>query len=473
MNQEPNTTSTQTSPVPLLDALAVETAARAETDQKTNGRAVRPLAPVDHSLYHVPGFCSALTDYTLAAAPVPNLPAAFAGSLAMLSYLAGRRFIGANSAFPNLYLILLGESGCGKDKPREVNASLALQLGIEDGVIDGFASGAGLIDALRANPLLLSQYDEVKELFASLVARGSDSGISEQKSSALLRAFSSAGSHLSRALVSANSNKVDKLPRTVRAPHLTLFGTGTPEEVYHYITPEMLGDGLAGRMLFIEADRFAGSNLAAEVRKQFPKSLLDHARKLLEGKPSPVDTRDSFDTMHDFKIVPYSADGFDAWTNFRKDSDARRIETGKLTDALARSRNGAFAREVELAGKCALLYALSEDAEHPAISAAGIRWASRFVREHQSFIFTKIADNFGATPEGKAASKILAKIRDCGGEASLTKLGQTFRWAIRKKDFDAALGWLVENGEIEETTIATKTKPRTIYRLAECGGTDR
>lgn len=473
MNQEPNTTSKPTSPAPLLDALAVETAARAEADQKTKARPDRPLVPVDHALYRIPGFCSALTDYTLSVAPTPNLPVAFAGSLAMLSYLAGRRFLGANGAFPNLYLIVLGESGCGKDKPRQVNASLALRLGIADGVIDGFASGAGLVDALRENPLLLSQYDEVKELFASLVARGSDAGISEQKSSALLRVFSSAGGYLSRALVSANSNKIDKLPRTVRAPHLTLFGTGTPEEVYRYITPEMLGDGLAGRMLFIEADPFAGSNDGGEVRKPFPQSVLDHAAKLMEGKPSPVDTRETFDTMHDFFIVPYSADGRDAWTAFRKDSDARRIETAKRTDALARSRNGAFAREVELAGKCALLYALSENAERPVISAAGIHWAARFVREHQAFIFTRIADNFGATPEGKAASRILAKIRDLGGEASKTVIWQAFRSMFRKRDFDAALDWLIESDEMEEIVIPTKTKPKTIYRLAECGGNDR
>lgn len=452
--------------VPLADALERIPDGATETARQKPKCEARATPPVDHALYRIPGFCSALTDYTLSAAPVPNLPAAFAGSLAALSFLTGRWYLGANGAFPNLYLIVLGESGCGKDMPRQVNARLAAHFNQAAGVIDGFSSGAGLIDALRATPLLLSQFDEIKELFASLVPRGNEVVFAESKSAALLKVFSSPGGYLSRNLIAAGSNKADKLPRTVRAPHLTLFGTGTPKEVYDYITPEMLGDGLAGRMLFVEADPFAGSNLDANPRAPFPSAVREHAAKLLTKKPDATKTREDFDLEHDFRIVPFAPGGADAWRNYRTESDARRLEIGKRTDALARSRAGLFAREVELAGKCALLYALSENAADPAISPAAVAWASRFVQEHQSFVLGRIVDSFGATPEGKAASKILAKIRDAGGEITQRDLGRAFRNDTDRKSYVAALDWLTESGEIEAETIATKTKPRTVYRLA-------
>jgi len=460
-------------PGPLAGALERIPDGATETARQKPKCEARATPPVDHALYRIPGFCSLLTDYTLSTAPAPNLPAAFAGSLAALSFLAGRKYLGANCAFPNLYLIVLGESGCGKDMPRQVNARLAARLETNaenfGEVIDGFSSGAGLIDALRATPLLLSQFDEIKELFASLVPRGNEVVFAESKSAALLKVFSSAGGYLSRNLISAaGSNKADKLPRTVRAPHLTLFGTGTPKEVYDYITPEMLGDGLAGRMLFVEADPFAGSNLDANQHKPFPDDIVELATKLLIDK-MPVSKKlddPEFDIEHDFRIVPFATGGREAWRDYQTESDARRLEIGKRTDALARSRAGLFAREVELAGKCALLYALSEAPDDPAISPAAVAWASRFVREHQSFVFDRIVDNFGATPEGKAASKIRAKIRDAGGEITKSDLGRAFLYRTDRKSYLAGLDWLIENGEVEQDTITTRTKTRTVYRLA-------
>ena len=431
-----------------------------------------PRVEITPPHYFVPGFVAALVDYMMRNAPVPNLPAAFAGALAFLSLLAGRKYLGANGAFPILFLILMGESGCGKNYPREVISRLAYLLGISDGLIGGFASGAGLIDALRERPLLLSLYDECQSLFASLAPRGADAALAETKSAALKTIFTSAGSSISRDVVSTRSGK-DSLPRTVRAPHFTLFGTGTPEEVIQYISPEMLGDGLAGRMLFIEADRFTGSNLDAEAREAFPDEILNHARTLIAGKTDggaldPVATRETFDTDHDFTVVQYAPGGREAWRAYREECDARRVEIGRKTDALSRGRAGLFAREVELAGKCALLYALSESADKPAISPAGIKWAAGFVRSVQSAMFRKVADNFGKTPEAKAASKILARLRDFGGEIGKAELWRALRGGIgHKKDYDAALDGLLESGEIEETTIKTATKPKAVYRLVE------
>ena len=449
---------------PLANAEAERAAAAAA--QRAARRKARTRSLVDPWLYRVPGFIAELTAFIHSVAPAPNLPAAFCGALAFLSYLAGRKYMGENGgALPNLYLVLLGESGCGKDAPRQFIRRLARRLGILDGVLDGFASGQGLIDALRERPLLISQYDEINRLFSILAAQGKDP-LSEAISSAMKQVFSSAAGTLRRDNVSARG-KADKLPPVVVAPHLTLFGTGTPEEVWGYVTPQMLGDGLAGRMLFVEADPFKGSNFDANMNKPFPQGIVEHAKKLLAGKPDAVETRETFDTEHDFKIVPFAPGGRDAWREFQERNDARRIELGKQSDPLARSRAASRVRRVELAGKCALLFALSENADDPQITPAGIDWAANFVSALQDATFSMVADNYGATPEGKAASKILAKIRERGGEITQTDLGQAFRATTSKKVFDAALEWLATSGESECESIQGRTKPKTVWRIVE------
>ena len=450
-------------PDPLANAEA-ERAERAEA-RRAAPRKARARRTVDPLLYRVPGFIAELTAFILSVAPVPNPPAAFAGALAFLSYLAGRKYLGANGALPNLLVILLGPSGCGKNAARQVIRKLARRLEIHDGVIDGFASGPGLIDALRERPLLISLYDEVNRLFTVVAAQGTDP-LAEGLSSALKQVFTSADGYLRRDSVSARG-KADRFPAVVVAPHFTMFATGTEEEVLGKVSPQMLGDGLAGRMLFFEADPFNGSNFDANMSATIPQRIVEHAKKLLAGKSDAAETRETFDTEHDFTVVPFAAGGREAWREFQERNDATRIELGKRSDPLARSRAAAMARRVELAGKCALLFALSENADDPQITPAGIDWGANLVSELQRVAFEKVADNYGATPEAKAASKILAKIRDCGGEISQTDLGQAFRAAVPKKVFDAALAWLLNDGEIECETVQGKTKRKTVWRLVK------
>ena len=69
----------------------------------------------------------------------------------MLSMLTGRKFRNASDNRTNLYLLALAPSSAGKDAPRRVNMSLAVQTGYGDHMGDAFASGEGLEDALTSS----------------------------------------------------------------------------------------------------------------------------------------------------------------------------------------------------------------------------------------------------------------------------------------------------------------------------------
>ena len=214
--------------------------------------------PMSHELLSVPGFVNELKNHTLAVAPRPNEPLAFAGALAMLAHLTGRSYVDERGSHTNLYLAALAPTGMGKDEPRVINKELAAAVGILDSVPDSIASGEGLEDAVAASPSLLLQTDEADALLTAL--RGGDSRASRMNEM-VLRFFSESRSgHAMR--LSAGQ----KRPTIIHLPHLTLFATGIPKFVYGALNRKALENGLLGRCLFIETDDFQplGEMAAAE-----------------------------------------------------------------------------------------------------------------------------------------------------------------------------------------------------------------
>ena len=59
---------------------------------ENNALDFRDPGPMSHELLSVPGFVNELKNHTLAVAPRPNEPLAFAGALAMLAHLSGRSY---------------------------------------------------------------------------------------------------------------------------------------------------------------------------------------------------------------------------------------------------------------------------------------------------------------------------------------------------------------------------------------------
>ena len=119
-------------------------------------------------LTHVPGFIDELADWTLSTSHSPNRVLAFAGALSMLAHLSGRSYTDEHGTHTNLYLIVLGESGIGKDAPRKTNSRLAARVDFDQSLAESFASGEALEDALVKCPSILFQADEVAAFFGKM-----------------------------------------------------------------------------------------------------------------------------------------------------------------------------------------------------------------------------------------------------------------------------------------------------------------
>ena len=310
------------------------------------------------------GIIPSIMDYTMSQAPRPNRPLALAGALTMTSHMMGRRYIAEDGTSPNIYLIALANSGCGKDFPRKVNRNIAVELGMVGTVCDSFASGGGLEDSVLMNTRVLAQYDEMDTLFRAMKA--DKSGSSEPMSAMMLSLYGDSCSSHSRRQLSAVSNSKSQIPAYCIRPSLSIFGTAIPKQFFASMSDRMLTNGLFARCILIPTGDRPALNEAPY--RPFSASLVSYLQDfagctadpvtgrvtapLMKADEKPMLVTVPFDEVRPF--VKASGEEYDAAWN-RTESDAERA---------------LLARAQEKVIKLSLVFAVSENHVHPVI---GIR----------------------------------------------------------------------------------------------------
>jgi len=317
--------------------------------------------PLPEELADVPGFITDLTEWTMSSSHSPNRTLAFAGALAMLAHLAGRTFSDGAGTRTNLYVIALAPSGSGKEAPRRVNNQLAKSLDISESLMESVASGEALEDELVKMPSLLLQSDEIAMLFGQMRGQGR---LSKALSGRLRTLFTSSGSDY---ITRKKANASESTQKIVN-PHLTLFGTGVPEELLDGLTPQEIRNGLFGRCIILNAqdENLRRTPFAFD---KMPSRLMEAAEylaKLEYGK---------------LGIVP------ELWI-VDEDESARELKKqsmeffGKqrrmLAEADLKNAHAIIARIEEKISKLALIYAISENPFSPRITVRAVEWAVRF-----------------------------------------------------------------------------------------------
>lgn len=317
--------------------------------------------PLPEELADVPGFITDLTEWTMSSSHSPNRTLAFAGALAMLAHLAGRTFSDGAGTRTNLYVIALAPSGSGKEAPRRINNQLAKSLDISESLMESVASGEALEDELVKMPSLLLQSDEIAMLFGQMRGQGR---LSKALSGRLRTLFTSSGSDY----ITRKKANVSESTQKIVNPHLTLFGTGVPEELLDGLTPQEMRNGLFGRCIILNAqdENLRRTPFAFD---KMPSRLMEAAEylaKLEYGK---------------LGIVP------ELWI-VDEDESARELKKqsmeffGKqrrmLAEADLKNAHAIIARIEEKISKLALIYAISENPFSPRINVRAVEWAVQF-----------------------------------------------------------------------------------------------
>jgi len=409
--------------------------------------------PLPERLFDVPGLMRAVMDFTLAHAPYPNVALAFCGSVSLLSYLAGRKVCTPGDLRPNLYLLALAGSGTGKDFPRKVNSRVLFEIGHANALGDKFASGEGIQDALVRCPAMLFQNDEMDGVLRQINA---DRENRRESIPNILLTLYTAASDIYPIRVKAGQ----KEPIHIDQPHLTLFGTATPQYFYESLSQRMLTNGFFARLTVIDVGR-RGQGQTPGSARHLPAAILDVARWWADFQPG-VRRANLLDLHPEPKVVPFAAEALEAIEAFQRMTETQYDQAEEAKDEVART---AWSRTCENAKKLALLYACSENHEDPVIGVPAVEWATAFAM-HQTRRQLYLAQVYVAeNPFHAECLKFLRKLREATeGQMARRDLMRAMR--CKAADFDQIVGTLYQQGDIVPVDIPTRTKPARGYRLA-------
>jgi len=179
---------------------------------------------------------------------------AFSAALHMASVGMSRKYKD-DSAFettPNLYSLILAETGSGKDLPRKMVNKFLRAVGRDD--LEGptaIDSGAGLAAGLVKKPSMSMLLDECGDLFSNLASDRCPAHF--KKVGTVLKSVYTSASETNvqlRALANNDAGQNDP----VDFPHLHILATATPRQVLGTISDNQIEDGLMGRFVLFFGD---------------------------------------------------------------------------------------------------------------------------------------------------------------------------------------------------------------------------
>ncbi len=401
-------------------------------------------------LFDVPGFVRQVMDFTLANAPYPNVGLAFCGAMALQSFLAGRKVCTTGDLRTNLYLLALASSGTGKEFPRKVNSQVLFQIGMSASLGDKFASGEGIQDALIRTGRMLFQNDEMDGVLRQINL--DQDNRRESIPNILLTLYTSA-SYVYPLRVKANQKEAIHIDQ----PHLTLFGTATPQYFYESLSKRMLTNGFFARLNIIDVGRRGPGQTPGSAR-DLPEAILKTAKWWVDFEPGTG----NFLNFHPKPLVVQIAlDAADAIDHLRRLTETEYDKAEEAGDEVART---AWSRTCEHAKKLSLIYACSENHENPTITLQAVEWATEFAM-HQTHRQLYLAATYVAeNPFHAECLKFVKKLTD-HQDKTMQRRELMRAMKLKAVDFDQIVLTLREQGEIESIVIQTATKPAQGYRL--------
>jgi hypothetical protein len=166
------------------------------------------------------------------------------------------------------------------------------------------------------------------------------------------------------------------------------------------------------------------------------------------------------------RIVPQTEEAKGILVESRLEAEAEYAKAEGGRDAVGTTVWGRVSEHVR---KLALIYAVSENHEHPEIGRAAAEWARRFVI-HQTRRMLFMAQAFVAdSPFHAECLKFLQKLREApDGELAHSVLLK--RMKVDAKHFQSLVTTLEQRGDITIRTQSSAGRPGRFYRLAETAG---
>lgn len=409
----------------------------ASSDSPIPADELEPGSPpsIQEEMLRVPGFISDVIDYALEISQYKNIHLAFCGAITLLSTLVARKVQGPTGLLTNILVLGMGNSGIGKQTPREINTEVLAAVGMIDRISGKPASGQGMEDAVYEQPAHLFQIDEFDSTLVAINNPGD--AIGSEIAAKIMELHSSAGSSYA---MRVKAHRKGEARRVITNPHVSILANCIPQQFFANLTKKLLGNGLVARMLVIKAGPRGRGKMRP--KQKIPEKIINVAQWWKDFNPSGGNI--GAVTGAQPKEIPYDEDAAEIFENAMAYADDRY-------EKYQRSGYDAgcsiWARAIEHAHKLALLYACSESHESPLVGRSAAKWATEFASQHAEWLLHEASERSGEeTKFEKLASSLMGRVQLKGGRATRSDCLKATK--VSAKEFDVVLNTLRERGEV-------------------------
>lgn len=415
--------------------------------QMTGAKQAKAFPP---DLLRPPGFLSEVIDYNLAGAFRRQPILALGGALALLATITGRKVRDDAGTRTNLYILGVAASGSGKDRARVVNKELLFRANAQHLIgPESPASATGLVSAIHAQPALLLQWDEMGRLLSTLSGKYAGPHLANV-STVLMKMFTSSGS-----IYFGDAYADSKKNTTINQPHAVLYGTTVPKNLFENLSADSISDGFMGRLLIFESE--TPSPDYQEPVEQDPASIIELIKEWCEARGGNLSGTNPEPTVY-----PTTEGGRKIWNSLRE----RCLELERVSQENA----PLWTRTVEKARKLALLHACSRGALE--VDAEDALWG-RSLAMHMTERLSDVGEDWISESAFEANRKRIYRWLKSRPEqtATMREVSRHAAKGLTKKERDAAIDWLVENGTLAKWS-EQGTSGRPTERVRAIAGDD-
>lgn len=359
-------------------------------------------------------------------------------SLTAIGMVLGNRIQSYTAARPNLFIVTLGESGTGKDRPMKAIDRLLSSCELDQHLGGIPKSGPALLKAVKnANSRILYQIDEFGLYLSSLTGRSASSYQGEIIKNLMMLSTADIGIFRGDERADTDNN-----PRVILdSPHVCVNGVTTPSMFWQSLTSRHSVNGFLNRIILMESDQ-------ADVPSQIPADIFDIPDSLtsqiseFNGMPTNADTNPKGNIRAlDIKpaIVQYTDKAIKVLQDFDRFCDKKRLEAIANND----DTKELWVRAALHAQKLALANYNWRD-----IDAETMEWACTLSRISVNRMIVRVADLVADNDIEAAYKRVLKIIKDYGyGGVTLSELAKKTQW-IRATDRNMIIQDLINQGTV-------------------------
>ncbi|WII95969.1 hypothetical protein LU276_03915 [Moraxella haemolytica] len=326
----------------------------------------------------------------------PQAQISIQATLALASVLCGRIYQSTEANTSSLYLMVLGETGIGKNYAKTGIQAFLTQSNLVNLLSGGGNTSSGAVySALHESPCHIQIMDEIGKQLQT--ARKQQNGQMAESFTTLVEAYSATTSLMMPKNYSnmgrRKSDQVSKAKQMVHCPAITLLGLATPAQMYDNLSTVDVEDGFLNRLICVEASLPVGEKVRRKAAP-LPAHLIDWAVAIRTPKGASRTDLTGLDTAYNVAPTPKMVQIDDEALDLFDDT------ADLLTD---QETAGEFVlpdmtrRWVENAMRAATLLAVCQDSNDPIITANLASWALSYVlyygQDFMDSVSRRVADS--------------------------------------------------------------------------------